>query len=189
VRALRKKRRTFDKTASLAPARRAWLVLTLCASLTAPAAAQGDESAPRLRAEHRAVVREWLKARREGAAWRPATTRDWDLGADLSSLRVTKGKRDYHPFYAVGDFNRDGRGDFAVMLFRKRPKQFAVAVFNGPFTRGRNRTPAFYDGRVAEGDAIHVIDGRLLIGPFESDNCYILMPRVRRYVAEPCLEG
>jgi hypothetical protein len=50
------------------------------------------------------------------------------------------------PYYAVGDFNGDGRDDFAIAFVNMRqPKNFAVAVFNGPFGRGRTVRPAYYD--------------------------------------------
>jgi hypothetical protein len=50
------------------------------------------------------------------------------------------------PFYAVGDFNRDGREDFAIAFVNTRsPKEFPVAIFNGPFRGRRAVAPVFYD--------------------------------------------
>ncbi len=106
----------------------------------------------------------------------------------LAATREQNGKN-YHPYYAVGDFNQDKREDFAVVLVNKRKKKdkLAVAIFNGAI--GKNTVPAYFgegwdlsDGGLFEGS-----DG-ILVGPFESDNCVILRPRRKTYVVAACME-
>ncbi len=110
----------------------------------------------------------------------------------LAAMRKEKG-RNCHPYYAVGDFNGDGKEDFAVALINKhkRKSKFAIAVFNGPV--GSKSAPSFLDeqwdlsdggfwvGSVRKGN-------RLIAGTFQSDDCFVLQPRRRGYVWKDCLD-
>ena len=152
------------------------------------ATAQPQDFASLMRPQHRAIVRRWLR-REKGL--RPATEIDVANKEDLRRQREIGGK-DYHPFYAVGDFNGDQREDFAIILVTGRGRYqhinaFAVAVFNGPFRQGRKISPSFLEEGFDNSDWLfYKSGGNLLVGPPESDNCFILQPRGRRYVILDC---
>jgi hypothetical protein len=129
----------------------------------------------------------WLRLATE-ADYREAR-REWteaDVQSELQSAREIWGTN-WHPYYAVGDFNRDGQEDFAVGLINKRErvKRLAYSVFNAPFD---TNTPAFF----REGfDLWHwffynpgVMDRNLMIGVYETDGGWLFAPRGKGYVLE-----
>ncbi|MDQ6652662.1 MAG: FG-GAP repeat protein [Acidobacteriota bacterium] len=142
-----------------------------------------------LRPEHRAIVEQWLKLRSE---LRLATDADNTNKEGLAATRKEQG-RNYHPYYAVGDFNGDGKEDFAVAFIktRKSKSPFTVAIFNGPLVG--NSVPAFTtDDDLRSGGIFYKPkakpkEGRLIVGIFESDDCVILRPRGKTYVLKDCL--
>src|SRR5918911_1252125 len=87
-----------------------------------------------LKPEHRTVLNKWLADKK----WlRPAIESDCTDKEYLAIMR-REWRKDFNPFYAVGDFNRDGREDFAVLLVDHKDNQnqgFAIAIFNWPFKR------------------------------------------------------
>ena len=89
-----------------------------------------------LKPEHTKVLQQWLA---KNAGMRPA------VEADASQLELKAWRsndKKFFPYYAVGDFNRDGREDFAVILKVINAKdRGALIVFNAPFT---NLTPAYF---------------------------------------------
>lgn len=161
------------------------VALSVCA-FCAGIKAQQPGAASHLQAPHWAVVEEWLAKKPD---LRLATVADCLNKDGLAATRKQFGKN-YHPYYTVGDFNRDKRGDFAVALIDKRKKKnrFAVAIFNGSVAK--IIAPAFFeegwdlsDGGLSDGG------GSLMAGTFESDNCVILRPRGKKYVIKDCLEN
>ena len=81
-------------------------------------------------AEHRVTLLHWLEARPE---FRLALDADCDCKSDIEKIRKGgggpwKAKPNYHPFYVAGDFNSDGKEDFAVVLLTGNERY--VAVFN-----------------------------------------------------------
>ncbi len=93
--------------------------------------------------EHRQAVRRLLKMR---PYLRVATYADAENKERLGYVSDGNFGEAKSPYYAVGDFNGDGRGDFAIAFVdTRRPKNFAVVVFNGPFGGKRQAAPAFYD--------------------------------------------
>jgi len=160
------------------------VAVSVCA-LCAGVQAQQTGTAAHLRPKHLAVVEEWLVKKPN---LRLATVADCLNKDGLAATRKQFGKN-YHPYYTMGDFNRDKREDFAVALIDKRKKKgkFAVAIFNGSV--GKITAPAFFeegwdlsDGGLSDGG------GSLMAGTFESDNCVILRPRGKRYIVKDCLE-
>jgi hypothetical protein len=167
-----------------------FLFLTFCGG----AQAQQQELPSYLQdAQHRAVLQKWLK---EESNLRLAT--DADCGQceqEIANQRRLSGA-DYHPYYVVGDFNGDGKKDFAVAAIEieadaegRANQRFVVAVFNAPFTR-RKPEPAY------EKDALVLRDGGLFFGPprlkpyrlfvglFGSDQGLTLVPKGKKYVAQ-----
>ncbi|MDQ2975713.1 MAG: FG-GAP repeat protein [Acidobacteriota bacterium] len=136
------------------------------------------------------VVERWL-ARKPGL--RLATEADCTNKEGLAFIRKEEG-RNYHPYYAVGDFNGDGKEDFAVAFVKMRKSKwpFTVAIFNGPIAG--NSVPAFTtDDDLRSGGIFYKPkakprEGRLIVGVFESDDCVILRPRGKTYLTKDCLE-
>jgi hypothetical protein len=150
----------------------------------------GAQSTSYLRPGHKTVVERWLQLRPD---LRLATEADNKNKEGLAGTRQDRG-RNYQPYYAVGDFNGDRKEDFAVVLVKKKRSgwPFVLAIFNGPI--GENAKPTFsVDDDLSDGGIFYNPKSppsqfRLAFGPFESDNCVILRPRGRTYVARPCLD-
>ena len=178
---------TIDRAVKLASSIAVGCCLLVVLDVTA--VAQPRDAATYLRPEHRAIVDEWLKSRPD---LRLATDADNTNKDGLAAMRKERG-RNYHPYYAVGDFNGDKKEDFAVFLVRKKKSKwpFVFAIFNGPLTKGSK--PAYLtDDDIADGGVTYSAQnparrGRLLFGTFETDNCVIVLPRGRSYTTRPCL--
>lgn len=140
-----------------------------------------------LRAPHRATVERWLPGKPK---LRLALEKDCQNKEGLEASRQEYG-RDYQPYYAVADFNRDGQQDFAVALIngQKHSRKFAIAIFNGPFNHTRPRSPALFAEGIdlSEGGLVVLAENRLVAGVFQSDDCVVLRPRGRTYVMKSCL--
>lgn len=161
--------------------------LTICASALITGTSNAQTEANHLRAQHREVLNQWLKTK---PALRLATEKDCRNKEGLSATREENGKN-YQPYYAVGDFNRDGRDDFAVALVNdaKRSRNFAIAIFNGPFVTGQTKAANFFaDGTdLSNGGLVWLSGNRLLAGVFQSDDCVRLIARGRGYVMKNCV--
>src|SRR5207249_4936873 len=109
------------------------------------------------------VVQRWLEASQ--STWRPATEKDYD-----KSIIQDFGTEYRHrmPFYAVGDFNRDGKEDFAIILVKESSsgKAFGVAVFNGDLDSTRVMEPTFFTNNVNLGDVIVPLKDGLMVGRY-----------------------
>jgi hypothetical protein len=136
-----------------------------------------------IRAEHREVVQNFLKLK---SYLRVATFADVKNKDGLATIDNSYSESK-SPYYAVGDFNRDGREDFAIALVNTRkPEGFAVAVFNGPFRAGKGSVPAYYDETKFGTDdfLIALVDGKnnqLQIGIASDMHTVLLKPRGKRY--------
>jgi hypothetical protein len=149
-------------------------------------------SASLLHPKHKAVLENWLTQRTN---FRLATEEDCDCKDDIRQVRQGYGGKwkpipNYQPYYAVGDFNSDGAEDFAVALVNrtKQTDRFAIIIFNGSFNVSNNPAPAFFEEDLNlqhKGfffGAPHPKPYRLIIGPFESDNSIIFVPKGRKYI-------
>jgi hypothetical protein len=160
-------------------------LLVACLVLAVPA-----WSGHTLTAQEQKVLKGWLA---HHAEYRLATDEDCDCAGDIEQMKtgyggLMKPVRDYHPYVATGDFNGDGVEDFAVVVLdpSKKEKNFALAVFNGPFN-SETASPAFmqsgldlkYTG-LSYGPP-RPKPYRLLLGRFESDSGVLLIPHGRGY--------
>ena len=160
--------------------------LAVCAVALTIQAAQ-LESASYLRTSHRTVLQRWLPNK---PALRLASEKDCLNKEGLKATRQENGQS-YQPYYAVGDFNRDGEEDFAVALINqgKRSRRFSIAIFNGPFNTRRSTLPNFFSEGVdlSTGGLVWLSGNRLVAGVFQSDDCVLLRPSGRTYVMKNCL--
>jgi len=139
-----------------------------------------------LTADQLAVLNGWMKSY---PTYRQARDRDSSCPADIEQMRrgydskIWKPVPDYHPYQAVGDFNSDGKVDFAAVLIdtKRTEEPFAPVIFNGPISKART-TPAFFEAgfSLACGGLFfgppRPEPYRLVVGPFESDNTGVLEP-------------
>jgi hypothetical protein len=117
----------------------------------------------------------------------------------------------FHPYYAVGDANDDGREDFVIGLVNREvtaPKYMSVVVFHGPFRAARPKrgivlaeyfTPFNTPPDVP--NFIHVAapkvenklryPARIMLGPIASDDLtiYTYNWKIRKYVGRYALDG
>ena len=160
------------------------IVVSVC--FAAPAFSQTDANAS-LSSEHRGVLNSWLQQKPN---LRLAIESDCKNTAGLIATREEYGVA-YQPYYAVGDFNRDRQQDFAVVLIdrNKRSRNYAIAIFNGPFKSQTKIVPAFFlpATDLSEGGLINRAGKPLIAGVFQSDDCVLLQPRGRTYVIKNCI--
>jgi hypothetical protein len=136
------------------------------------------------------VLKEWLTRNPE---YRAATDADCNCPEDIQQMKAGYGGDwkpvpDYHPYVATGDFNSDGIRDFAVVVINpsKSTENFTLLVFNGPFG-SKQASPAFVESHLDlryQGLSFgppRPKPYRLVVGPFESDNTWILIPRGHSY--------
>ena len=126
----------------------------------------------------------WLAQHTE---YRAATDADCQCEDDIRQTKAgygdpKKSVADYHPYRATGDFNGDGAEDFAAILIDRRIQtaNFALVVFNGPFTN-RPLAPTFIKRGLHRADGLFsgppgAKPSPLLVGPFESDSGFLLVP-------------
>jgi hypothetical protein len=94
---------------------------------------------------------------------------------------------DYHPYVVTGDFNGDGARDFAAVVIdrSKSEKNFTLLIFNGPLDS--NSAPAYVESGLDLRYAGMSFGPprpkpyRIVVGPFESDNTFILVPKGKTY--------
>ncbi len=156
-----------------------------------------------LKPKHREVLREWLKTKTH---LRPAVEEiddnifqeqhKSDFESNLRFLRDSLGGNNYQ-YYSVGDMNRDGKEDFAVLLVDGRKQKdddahFALAIFNAPFKKAD--APAYYeDGLTGISNCYIVFDriskNHLFLGMLESDVlCATYYPKGKTYYFKDCME-
>lgn len=95
-----------------------------------------------------------------------------------------------NPFYAVGDFNNNGREDFAVLLVSYAPeispdtkrKLNALAVFETPAADEAKPKAAYFNDQI---DSLFIIagsaDGTLAVASYPSDDGFLLAPQGKTY--------
>jgi len=137
-----------------------------------------------LTVQQRNVLQSWLSKQ---PRLRLATDADCECPEDITLMRngyngIAAAVRDYHPYQVSGDFNGDGRDDFAVVVVEDgKADSSALVVFNGPLT---SAAPSFLKplGRMV-GDGLFFYarkNARLVVGRFESEGV-LLEPRGKSY--------
>ena len=128
-----------------------------------------------LKPEHAVSLKTWMAQHKE---WEPAQESDYKREL-LEYAKQDESRKNYHPYRAVGDFNRDGKEDFGIGLVdSKTRKKLAFAVFNAPLN---GEKAAFFTDRVERDDIIIFNNGYLYIGPDYSDSGFSLEPRGNTY--------
>jgi hypothetical protein len=133
------------------------------------------------------VLKEWLS---QHPTFRVATDADCNCAGDIATMRrgvegESTPRPEFHPYSVTGDFNGDGVADLAVAVIDKSkqpPKNFSILVFNGPLDSGETN-PAYlesdldlrYEG-LFFGAPLRGMKSSLVIGRFDSDNTYYLVP-------------
>ena len=136
------------------------------------------------------MLQTWLA---QHPTYRAATDADCDCPDDIQQMRTGYGGNwpkdtDYHPYVVTGNFNGHSQQDFAVVVIdrSKSEKNFVLLVFNGPFG-SRIVSPVFVEsGLDLRGQGMSFGPPRpkpyrIVVGPFESDNTWILVPRGKSY--------
>jgi hypothetical protein len=146
---------------------------------------------PTLQQAHHKIIKNWLKSH---PGYRLATEQDCgDCMEQIQSIRRGMGGpwkpvSNYSPYYMVGDFNGDGKKDFAVAVIipSHTPKKFILLIFNGPFNKSEAQNPVFIS------EPLDLMEQglfygpprpkpfRLLVGGFESEGTK-LVPKGKGY--------
>lgn len=158
------------------------LILVISASVTMP-----QRSVTEYTPAQRAALQAFL-ARNPTYQFIPETLFDAET---LSSARNEWGfGRNFRPYYQTGDFNRDGRQDFAVVLLTGRNaadsnRRMHVVIFNG--ARGNTYRVAHIEHEEFS-TALFISTNRrgLYVGVMETDSTGCFRTAGRGYIVEPC---
>lgn len=132
-----------------------------------------------LDAGQNASLQSWLNAHRE---YRTALDADCDCAEDLGEIRTTsegvwKANPGYRPYFVKGDFRKNGKTDFAVIVVkrdRSKPLEGMLLIFDGPFATVA-KTPAYVKKVTPiKGMGLVVPPGSSwpVYGPYASEGCY-----------------
>ena len=148
-----------------------------------------------LRPADRIIIARWLLRNPGYRLARPADCGDCET--QVSDLRDTHAGPEslipgFTPYYARGDFNQDGKMDFALAVIDENAGEspFSVLIFNGPLN-ALNSTPAYIsEGLSLGGGGLFYFpnrtdhDNALMAGPFNSDNTVLFSPQGDTYVPD-----
>ncbi len=161
--------------------------------------------------EHREVLREWLKSKPflrpaveeiDNSMFQEKNYRDKanfkkNFEGNMKMLRESVGGNGYQ-YYSVGDMNRDGKVDFAVLLVDCSSKgtdefdDFALAIFNAPFKV--EQSPAYFEKDLSGVTNSYIVynlmtEKHLYLGKFESDVlCATYYPKGKTYYFKDCMD-
>ena len=150
-------------------------------------AAMPQKSVTEYTRAQRAALQAFI-ARNSNYQFMPET---WFEEATLKAARTESvfGKS-FKPYYQTGDFNRDGKRDFAVILLSGKsvsdPKsRMHVVVFNG-LKGGSYRLAHIEHEDFSTALFIGVNRNTLFVGVMETDSTGCFVPAGRGYIVEPC---
>jgi hypothetical protein len=174
-----------DRRGELSMAKHSAMVFATWLSLVLPAWCGHT-----LTRQEQKIMDVWLS---QHPKYRLATDADCECSDDIQQMKTGYGGKwkpypDYHPYVVTGDFNSDGVGDFAAVVIdrSKTAKNFTLLIFNGPFG-SKPPVPAYFEsGLDLRGQGMSFGPPRpkpyrIVVGPFESDNTWILVPKGRTY--------
>jgi hypothetical protein len=95
------------------------------------------------------------------------------------SLGVWRARPDYHPYFATGDFDGDGKSD-AALAVTKDHLSFQVLILHGPKARQPYLSPLFKPGQMLFFGPPRPRPWRLLVGPYGTDTSAMLVPNHRQ---------
>lgn len=141
----------------------------------------GKDKFENIKPAHAEILAAWLKTKPHLKLARPG-----EFPADqLKRFRDWKKNPNAHPYYAAGDFNKDGREDFAVLLNNEKTgKERSLAVFEAG-----SKAPDFFNQEMFEHFILSFDREKkvLYISSFESDDGVILTPKGDSYILESML--
>lgn len=175
------------------------LILALLPLLTLPVGVS-QKSVSHLQPSHASALQRYLSIHPDLDF---LSERDCDPGT-LNDMRKHFGAR-FTPYYRVGDFNHDGRHDFALVLMKDVPPkedpdladthrfqyEVAVVVFNG--VRGGGYKPVFVRNVTAPLVCFLAMSqekrSKLYLGIYETDAGFVMTPAGQGYIAESLDRG
>jgi len=161
-----------------------------------------------MHSKHREVLRGWLKTKKylrpaveeiDNRMFQEKNYQDKEnykthFEGNMKMLRESVGETGYQ-YYSVGDMNRDGKEDFAVLLVDTRKHEdvdhFALAIFDGPIIKGKS--PAYFEENLYGITNSYIVFDKMIkkhlfLGKFESDvYCATYYPKGRTYYFKDCL--
>ena len=138
-----------------------------------------------MKPEHIAVLKAWLAKREDNLH---LARYEYDSSRSQNYLREDAPERD--PFYVVGDFNKNGIEDFAVILDNKdakvdpRTKRVpnAMAIFEmSPANKNGKPNAAFFSAQIDSLFIIHPVKNSLSVGSYPSDDGFYFVPKSDSY--------
>jgi hypothetical protein len=148
-----------------------------------------NADAATLNGVQKSVLDSWLL---RNPLFRLATENDCDCSDDIRDMREYGGWGtpipDYQPYVLTGDFRRNRRSDFAVIVTRidgSYNGQSSILIFDGPFRKGSNPRYVGGVGSLKQTALFASKSGGVPIyGHFESEGC-LYKPTPKSY-AEDC---
>jgi len=120
--------------------------------------------------------------------YRIAVEKDCSDKEGLQEARGNIGKS-YHPYYGVGDFNKDGIEDFAIVFVKKASRasdRFKIVIFEGTASESFTAKWNSEDMNMGCMGIFYTEDHGLYYGAFQAEDCIKLKPFRGGYIEENC---
>ena len=136
--------------------------------------------------DDKATVEQWLKTKPN-----LRITPDKEYPADSLKRFQAAGYSNSSPFYVSGDFDKNGKRDFAILLTykdvskAKKDRNRFFAIFNNADSPGKNPEPVFTYENLYDNDAIMKTKDKLYVAVPASDNGYYVTAKKNSYALEP----
>ena len=152
------------------------LFILLVASLQTSFAQVSKNNYSHLQDKHKEVLKRWLS---KNTSFRLAEDNDASKD-DLDAWR--RDDKNFQPYYAVGDFNQDGKEDFAVLLKDKGKNDAAILVFNSTVNSLKS---AFFKKGYGEIETLYIkfdAEVRMLYLTAYETHGFYLKPKGKTYI-------